>query len=282
MIRNIVVGYDDTRCSQIAAEQAVDIADATQGRLHFVMIAEQMIPTAELRLGTGPSPDAAPAIVEYKSPEDRLASDETDMAGMTDVQAAGAMCEKAGLACTVTRLHGNPVERLVSRAALGDLLVVGRGTGRYRPEAGKLGSMARQILLRSPAPTLLCDVDHIPLRSALLLYEPTEAGGRAVARAGELCSYLNMALTVVTAHPDRRAGERMLRDVQAALRAYQVDVEYAAFPGSAADAVHSETAQRKAGLVVMPQPPRPMWSWQTPSALRSATSLPGALVLVVP
>jgi nucleotide-binding universal stress UspA family protein len=286
MIRNIVVAYDDTRTAQVAVEQAVDIAEATAGRIHLTVVAHQTAPAVDLSatgdmtgLGGPPPP---PAIPEYTSPEDRLTQDELDRSAYDEAFSAVEQCEKAGVAHTVSRLYGSPADRLVRRGMLADLLVVGRGAAGFKADGPRLGTMARQVLLRSVTPTMLCDVDYVPLREGLVLYEPTEAGGRALARAGEFCSYLNMSLTVVAAQPERRAGERALREACAALRSYHVDADCVAFAGSAADAVSAEAMQRKAGLVVMPQPRRPMWSWQTPSALSSATSLPGALVMVVP
>ena len=286
MIRNIVVAYDDTRTAQVAVEQAVDIAEATEGRIHLTVVAHQTTPSVDLATGPDLSgyggPPPPPAIPEYASPEDRLSQDELDRNAYDEALTAVEQCEKAGVAHTVSRLYGSPADRLVRRGMLADLLVVGRGAVGFNTEGSRLGMVPRQVLMRSVTPTLLCDVDYVPLREGLVLYEPTEAGGRALARAGEFCSYLNMSLTVVAAHPDRRSGERTLRDACAALRSYHVDAECVSFPGSAADALQSEAAQRKAGLVVMPRPRRPLWSWQTPSALGSATSLPGALVMVVP
>ena len=286
MIRNIVVAYDDTRTAQVAVEQAVDIAEATAGRIHLTVVAHQTAPPVELGAPTdltglaGPLPP--PAMPEYASPEDRLSQDELDRNAYDEAITAVEQCEKAGVAHTVSRLYGSPADRLVRRGMLADLLVVGRGAAGFKADGARLGTMARQVLLRSVTPTLLCEVDYVPLREGLVLYEPTEAGGRALARAGEFCSYLNMSLTVVAAHPDRRSGEKTLREACAALRSYHLDGECVSFPGSAADALQTEASQRKAGLVVMPQPRRPRWPWQTPSALASATALPGALVMVVP
>jgi nucleotide-binding universal stress UspA family protein len=286
MIRNIVVGHDETRTAQVAVEQAVDIAEATEGRVHLVIVTQHVAPAVDLAVtgdvGGFGAPVSPPAIPEYASPEDRLAQDELDRSAYEEATSAVEQCEKAGVAHTVSRLYGNPADRLVQRGMLADLLVVARGSVGFKTEGARLGMMARQVLLRAVTPTLLCDVDYVPLREGLLLYEPTEPGGRTLARAGELCSYLNMSLTVVVAHPDRHSAERIMRDACTALRSYHVEVECVAFSGSAADAVRTEATQRKAGLVVMPQPRRPVWSWQTPSALGSATSLPGAMVMVVP
>lgn len=279
MIRNIVVGYDDTRCAQVAVEQAVDIAEVTDGRVHLVLITEQMAPLWEL----GPAnPEAPPVVREYESPEDRWAADELDQSTAARIEAATTVCEKVGVPHTVTRLYGHPTDRLVRRGWLADLMVIGRGPGACRTEPGKLGPIARQVLLRTVTPTLLCDIDHVPLTRALLLYEQSEAGGRALARAGELCSLMNMELDVIVAHPDRRAGEKVLGEAGFALRSFHVDGDSAVFAGTPADAVRSEATIGKAGLVIMPQPPKPVWSWQTPSALRSATALSGAMVMVVP
>ncbi len=277
MIKNILVGYNNSRSAQVALAQATDLAEACAGRVHLLVVATDEGP---------PQPElpAEPTIVEMAEPVEDAEEFETESRVVPQfVEDGRRQLHQAHVAGSIRITSGaRPAVRLREGSHLADLVVVGRG-GRRGGRSGLVGQTTRRLLqARLRRPTLICASEYIELESILALYEAREAGGQAVSIAGELSATLNIDLDVVVTANKRYSAERLGKRVATALLAYHTEGEITSSVSNPAEALLTEGLQRDPSIVVIPQPPVSRWSWQLPPLYTAALQLPHTMILIVP
>ncbi len=275
MIKNILVGYDDSRPAQVALAQAIDLAEATSGRVRLLVVRTEE--------GAAPEPELAaePGIVEMVD----LGLDDEELA--TESAGAPPFVEQARTRLAAAGLGGSirvasswqPAACLREEADLADLLVVGRSKAH---SGGKVGRTTRDLLKSHlPCPLLICASQYLPITSILLVYWPGQPGGRAVSLAGELAATLNIDLDTIVTAPGRRAPRRERARVASALLAYHTEGEVVATTEDPNQAVLTAGLQYNPSLLVIPETSLLRWPWQLAPLYSSALELPDTLLLIV-
>ena len=283
MVRNIVVGYDGSRSSQIAVEQGIALAESAGGRLYLATVVtvsddelggsllEREPDIADLALGPPPS-EGREGDEEPEREDDRP----------LDLDAIHHRCQELHLACEDERLFGrHPGVRLLRRSWTAELLVVGRG------DAGRPGTVGRNVtflLSGLVAPTLVCAPQYVELRSVLVPYKFSVAGGRALSFAAGLCELLNAELSVLVCEPRRVTASEAAEAIERHLRAYHVERSVDIAPHPPHEVVHSAATERQASLIVIPGAHKRyyVFPWQRNETLWRALEVPGAAVLAYP
>jgi nucleotide-binding universal stress UspA family protein len=273
-MRNILVGFDKSRSALIAVSQATALASGLGARMHILQAVEQVGPGSELDL----SPEDDP-VAHLDRLDAMMTEPEAPLAADDDLAPAVRICEDAKVVCTHSRRNGMAVRVLREECLAMDLLVLGR-----RGTIGRkvVGSTATTIVSRPIVPTLLCRDTEIPWRRALVAYEVSANGGRALKVAGELASALNMGLDVVVADVDRERGRKAAEYAGRVLRGYHLDGEFVQHQGRIAEALQSAALQFQSSVVVVPDGRNGPWPWSRSEAVLAAIEFPTALALVVP
>lgn len=274
-MKNILVGYDNSRWALIALEQAIGLASGLHARLHLLQAMEPVGPASEVA-DVAPSEDP----LSYMDRMDAMMTeDDTPPLRDEDLAAAVRMCEEAGVHCVQHKQSGLAVRVLREYSPAMDLVVLGR-----RGTIGRrlVGSTASSVISRPIVPTLLCRDEQVAWRRLLLVFENSVTGGRAVKVAGTLASELNLGLDVVIADSDRERGRRTGEQAKMALRAYHVEGEFIYHEGRVAEALQSAALQLQSSVVIVPQGRTCAWPWSRSEAVRAAIEFPTALALVVP
>jgi nucleotide-binding universal stress UspA family protein len=277
-MKNILVGLDTSRRSQVAVEQALDLAAPLNARVHLLQAIEPAGPVAPLELGTPADPLA---VIDRNS---AMASDPDDAPAPVkdddDAAAAIRLCHEANVPCTYQCPHGMAPRLLREHSIAMDLLVMGRrGTTARRA----VGATATAILAAPPAPVLMCREMPATVDRALLAYEPSAAGGRALKLAGSLCTELNIGLDVVVAGQGRREAARVLDQAMKVLRAYHVEGEQMQYQGKPAEALQTAALELASSIIVVPHHQSCPLVMRKPSeTVRAALDFPTAMALVVP
>ncbi len=246
MLRNIVVGYHGSRSSEVAAEQAIALAEATGGRLYLATVAA----VTDDDLGGDPlprEPDIAdlalgppPEDEDYERPAEEPPS----------LEQIHRRCQDLHMACEEERLFGrHPGVRLLRRSWSAELLVIGRGDER-RP--GAIGPNATFLLSELVSPTLVCPRQYVEVRSLLIPYKLSVSGGRALSFAAGLCETLNAELHVLVCEPRRATAQEAAENAEKHLRAYRVESTIDTSPTPPHEVVHSAALEREASLVIVP------------------------------
>ncbi len=280
MIRNILVGHDASRSSEVAVAQALSLAEATGARIHLVTVAEDTDAPVEEELG----PQALDPVEAAMPPGE--GEDEVEPALIpTNVEAIRRMCESRHIVCDHEVLFGtSPGARLIRRSWLVDLVVIGRCSGRSQGAPGRLGPTADFMARHFVTPTLICAREYLELRSVLVPYQAFLSDGRALAFAGELCEALNASLDLLVCDRDRRAAGTALEAAQEALRAYKIEGKRSVSLTSPADGLAKAAMEGETSLILVPGARKRPWGlpWAHNEVLWRALDLPNTAVLAYP
>ncbi len=282
MIRNILVGYDHSRSSQAALQQALDIAEAAQSWLHLVYVDEAAVREDGLELLSSISVEDHGVAVAATAEEGAFAPEPPPpVEAEIPVLTAGAeACYQAHVPYDTQRLFGTPGERLAHLARLQQLLVVGESSEPRRGMRHHLGPNLRFLLRNCPVPLLVCNYNYRAMDSALVVYQDDAAGGRALSLAGVLCSALNIPLTVAVAGRTVEDPETLVADLELALRVFHVEHEIQVLDRTVAEVVSLVPMEWAARCVVLAYPPL-VWPWNV-NAIRAAMATPNLMRLIVP
>lgn len=276
MIKNILVGYNGQRGSEVAFRLAARLAAAAKARLHLAYI-EPVAGPVSVSLSPDVSAEAYPPTLPDVA--DPVSDDPSEAPSV--FAAIAEECREEHLQCTFDHLHGDPAGRLSDLARLAGLVAIGRRDDPPRAGQAPLGRVARQMATRMAAPLLLAAREASDLKSLTLLYEPTTAGGRALALAGEIAHVQNLTLNVAAlghgpVEPPAAAAEARL-----ALRAYHVEGDVLPVLTTGVEALQTATLTWHDPLLVTAAPPRG-WLSRPLEGLRPALTVPGLTVLLVP
>ncbi len=280
MLRNIVVGYDGTRSSNVAVEQAMGLAEVCGGRLYLVTVST--VTDEDLAEGAmGGEPD----IADMAMPPTPIGDEDEDRPATElplSIDDIRVKCQDLHIVCEEERLVGrNAGGRLLRRSWMAELLVIGRGDER-RP--GVIGPNVTFLLSELVSPTLVCARQYVDIRSVLIPYKSSLSGGRALFFAGGLCETLNAELHVLVCEPRRSDAHRAVESAEKHLRAYRIESETDVSLTPPHEAVRSAAMDRDVSLVLVPGAHKRyyLFPWQRNETLARALDVPGAAVLAYP
>lgn len=281
MLRSIVVGYDGSRSSQVAVEQAIGLAEAMGGRVYLATVTAAGGDDAEAEAaGEEEIADLAmPARV--RSEEDEGREQVTDEMPLSPDE-IHRRCQELHIACEDERLSGrHPGARLLRRSWHTELLVVGRGDER-RP--GAVGRNAAYLLSELVTPTLVCARQPVEPRSILVPYRSSVSGGRGLSFSARLCEHLNAELHVLVCEPRRTAAREAAEQAEKLLRGYRIESDTDVSLTPPHEAVRSAAIEREVPLIIIPGAHKRyyLFPWQRNETLWRALDVPGAAVLAVP
>ncbi len=277
MLRNILVGYDDSRSARAALQQALDIAEAAQAWVHLVHAEETVGSDTELALLAEPGPVEATLAAAEAGLE---AEPDTSLQTEAPLEAAVEACRNAKVPCSSRQVFGRAGEKLTEMARLYQLLVVGESSEPKRGQRHHLGGNLRHLLRHCPAPLMVCPHNYHALDTAMLIYRDDAAGGRSLSLAGELCSTLNIPLKIAVVEMASEHEERVAAELENALKAFHVESELQVLNRTAVEAVPLATVEWPARCVIMPYAPA-LWPW-APSAVKVALATPNLIRFIVP
>lgn len=275
MIRNILLGYNGTRGADVAFSQASDVAHAAHARIHVARI-EKISADARIALSAEVLADSSSA-----SFPDFNAAVEAPGEPTAGLEQILEKCHREQVFCTFGEYYGDPVGRLLELSRMADLLVVGRRDEPRQAQTHPLGRVARQVALRTSIPTLFAGQEHLPLKSAMLLYEPRVAGGRALSVAGEVCSTLNITLNVLCVGHGEHDAAQAEAEARFALRAWHVDGEFVRSTTPPLEAIRNLAITQSDPLLVMPAPVRGLFPTHS-ETVHAAAKLPNTNLLLIP
>lgn len=280
MLRNIVVGHDGSRSSDVAIEQAINLAGLSGGRIYFVTVATAT--EADLSPETpGGEPDLGEMVME-PTYEAGMHEDRDVVEQPLSMDEIHRRCQDLHIVCEEERLFGrHPGARLLRRSWLAELLVIGRGNER---RLGRSGPNTTYLLSELVAPTLVCARQYTEMRSVLVPYKLSVSGGRALSFAAGLCETLNAALEVLICEPKRTDAHEAREAAEKLVRGYHIESSIGAALSPPHEAVQSAAMERDASLVIIPGAHKRnyLFPWQRNETLWRALELPATAVLAYP
>jgi nucleotide-binding universal stress UspA family protein len=285
MLGNILVGYDDSLSARTALQQTLDIAQAQHSWAHLVHV-EPIgdVTTQSDLLGPPDHVQTALAVAEAEVEAEPDAPLDTG----TCLDAGAVSCRDAEVPCTTRRVFGSPGETLARMARLYDMLVIGESRMTKEGQRPQIGANVKYLLRHCPVPLMVASHNYQAIDGALLIFHNDAGGGRAFNIAGQLCTALNIPLTIAVEADSVREGrgagsresDRLVAELQYALKAFHIEHEVYVLDRTGQEMVPLATVEWDAQCVIMSYPPV-VWPWGG-SEIKTAMATAGLVKIIVP
>lgn len=257
--RSILVPLDTSALSEEILASVATVARATGQRLHLVHV---VAPAESLLAISDPAlidPDAA---VRWQATETERAQ-----RYLADVAVRLHTCDLDVDASVLVApdIVGALMEQIREHSA-GLLAMTTHGTSGFRHWA--LGSVAEQLLHRSPIPLLLLRARHVtaaftapaPIRALLVPLDGSTVAEQALPIASDLARALDARIILASVSDDHATSASMLREPGERLRADGLEVQRVQADGDPAHMIEQLAAENAADLIVMTTHGRSTWA----------------------
>jgi nucleotide-binding universal stress UspA family protein len=246
MIKSILVGIDGSEHARTALRYATWLArrlDATVTGLHVVDIVSiegSFFHDISGSLGFEPYLDFTSKM--------REALHERGVALLDEFRAT---CTSEGVRCDTALQIGIVPSEICERAREADLVVIGHRGVNQRFSTGLLGGAAESVTRQCPKPLLVTPLEFSEIKSPVLAYDGSQRASAAMHMAAEVCTQLQLPLSVLAVCRDGEQGEKVLDQARRYLASYSLETHPFMVTGQAYERIPSEIRDKHYDLVFM-------------------------------
>lgn len=159
-------------------------------------------------------------------------------------------CKEAGVRCEISQVTGTIPRMIVEKAALSDMIVMGRGGEHSEWLDGLLGTTTEAVARRASRPVLVTGVATPGAKRFLVAYDGSMHARSALQHAANMAACWKAPLDVLVMGPQSQISHRM-DEAKSYFSAHDVTVEYVAKEGDAAEGITSHAQERGVDLIIM-------------------------------
>src|SRR6185436_10433628 len=138
---------------------------------------------------------------------------------------------------------------ICERARTADVVVIGHRGVNERFSTGLLGGTAESVSRKSPKPVFISTMDFRECTKPVLAYDGSERAAAAMQVAAEFCVTLQLPLTVLTVNKDQEQGNRVLKEAEAYLKPYALQLSFELQRGNAPERIANFIRERDHDLL---------------------------------
>ena len=244
MIKRILVGLAGTPYTDVAIQQAVELARANHAELTGVTIVD-----AKRLASIGPVPIGAEDVgIELREHRLQVTSEHVEQV----VAAFETACTEAGVPHSVHREEGDAFKLMLSYSRYHDLTVCGlRSIFEYYFEDEESTDLLGRLVGGGVRPILAVAREFRPVRRVLVAYNGSRASAKTLRQFIQLRPWPELTMRIATFAGADEEPEGLLGSAADYCRAHGLDPEVGHVPGQAKDQLLPHAAEWEADLIVM-------------------------------
>lgn len=221
MIKNILIPLDGSEHSSAALDYALWITEKFDGTL----FGQHVIDTISIEgtffhdisgsMGFEPYLDFSTKMREALEERGKVILDEF-----------AERCHKHGIKHQTVLDMGLIANEICERSKVSDLVVIGHRGVNEEFTTGLLGTTAETITRKCPRPVFVSTKKFKIIERPLLAYDGSQRACAAMESAAEICTVLNLPLSVLTIAKEDQMAEGILHQAKSYLNSYAIEVQY--------------------------------------------------------
>ncbi|MEX0802984.1 MAG: universal stress protein [Candidatus Binatia bacterium] len=221
MIKNILIPLDGSEHSSAALDYALWITEKFDGTL----FGQHVIDTISIEgtffhdisgsMGFEPYLDFSTKMREALEERGKVILDEF-----------AERCRKHGIKHQTVLDMGLIANEICERSKVSDLVVIGHRGVNEEFTTGLLGTTAETITRKCPRPVFVSTKKFKIIERPLLAYDGSQRACAAMESAAEICTVLNLPLSVLTIAKEDQIAEGILHQAKSYLNSYSIEVQY--------------------------------------------------------
>lgn len=160
-------------------------------------------------------------------------------------------CTDQGVPFETEIAEGIVYKVICEKGELNDLTLIGRQGLHYQFDKEFLGSTADRVIRHTKSPTLVVTHEANPLKNPLLAYDGSENAKQALHTSAQLCSDLQLPLTILYVGSDREEAKDILKQAQDYLEPFKIVTQYRHQEGKPHETVAQYAKQHQHDLVLL-------------------------------
>ncbi|MBN2411888.1 universal stress protein [candidate division KSB1 bacterium] len=227
MFKNIMLAVDGSNYTDSVLSLGITLARAFHSHLQVLTVADIRVFEWATAIGSDGFVPITPTSL-YQKESIRLLEEKC----IKVLEKCNQILEKEKLDFEVEKMVSSPVNAIIERSQISDLVIMGKCGEFSRWERTQLGATVETVSRLIRKPVIITDKKHSPIQKILFGYDGSANANQAMLFVGHLGEKLNAAITVLTITDDQELGEHYLKEAEKYLKSYKVKIEFVLLPGT--------------------------------------------------
>lgn len=234
MIKSILLPVDGSAYTESVLRYGIELGRALDALLRVLTVVDVRSYEWVAAFGSDGFVPVVPS-PSYREETERLLNEKADQT----LQRAESLLkeEAADVRFTTEKVADSPIDAIVARENIADLIIMGQRGEYAKWESRLLGATVEAVSRQAEKPLMVVGQKHRPIRSILLAYDGSKAANRGLQVGAEIAFGLKTSVTLLTVQREREWAERILAEAKTYLEAFDLDVETRWTSGDPDDAI---------------------------------------------
>ncbi len=227
MFKNIMLAVDGSNYTDSVLSLGITLARAFHSHLQVLTVADIRVFEWATAIGSDGFVPITPTSL-YQKESIRLLEEKC----IKVLEKCNQILEKEKLDFEVEKMVSSPVNAIIERAQISDLVIMGRCGEFSRWERKQLGATVETVSRLIRKPVIIADKKPTLIQKILFGYDGSANANQVMPFVGHLGEKLNSLITVLTITDDQELGGHYLKEAEKYLKSYKVKFESVLLPGT--------------------------------------------------
>jgi nucleotide-binding universal stress UspA family protein len=226
MFKNIMIAVDGSAYTESVINHAVTLAGFFSSQIFVVTVVDVRIFEWASAVGADGFVTVVPSGI-YQDESMSILDEKCEKI----LEKTGALLQKENLKFKLEKMVGSPVESILEKAQIADLVIMGKRGEFERWDKNELGVTVQAISRNIAKPLLVVKKECRPLKKILLGYDSSDHANKALQITAHLAEKVGAQLTVISATNDPEYGRRSCNEALEYLSSYTIKVDTTVLAG---------------------------------------------------
>jgi len=246
MIKSVLLPVDGSAYTESVLRHGVDFGRSFGALLRVLSVVDVRIFEWVATFGVDGFVPVMPSPL-YREETEKVLQEKAEKT----LESAAALLEKEGVRFTTEKLADSPVDAILERQRVADLVIMGQRGEYAKWESRLLGATVEAVSRQIEKPLMVVHQKYRQIRKILLSYDGSRPASRAMQFAGAVAEKLKAAVEVLTVHRDEEWARRTLAEAEDYLKAFDCEVRTQWISGDPDEAIPTRAADGEFDLVVI-------------------------------
>jgi len=227
MFKNIMLAVDGSVYTDSVLSLGISLGRAFHSHLQVLTVADIRVFEWATAIGSDGFVPITPTSL-YQKESIRLLEEKC----IKVLEKCNQILEKEQLDFEVEKMVSSPVNAIIERSQISDLVIMGKCGEFSRWDKKQLGATVETVSRLIRKPIIVADKKHTPIQNILFGYDGSANANQVMPYVGHLSESLKALLTVLTITDDEELGRHYLTEAEKYFKNYNVKIESILLPGT--------------------------------------------------
>jgi nucleotide-binding universal stress UspA family protein len=246
MFKNILIAVDGSAYTESVINHAIALANFFSSQIFVLTVVDVRVFEWASSVGADGFVTIVPSGI-YQDESLNILDEKCEKI----LQKCKALLEKENLKFKLEKTVGSPVESIMEKAQIADLVIMGKRGEFERWDKNEMGATVQAIGRNIAKPLFVVKKECRPLKKIMLGYDSSQHANRALQITANLAEKVGAQLSVISVTDDPEYGKCSCKEAAEYLSSYGVSVETVVLTGDPDKELVHYAQQSNADLIVI-------------------------------